>query len=231
MKRLAALLGLAVLAAACADGGMLEDLGERSHEFVEGSTTSTVLTAETAPVTASPGVVAVETVRWFNEGIEGETISEPNITVSAVWARGNADGRFIQASPAEIDIALPGIEFPSLVPAEADWVTSQLVFDAASATLDIETAAAFGLWSVAPYTNDEGRIAVLRVGQASSFTEGGTGITSSVVDDGLNLMWAAGAYRYELFCRAPIPEDQCWKMVESAAPLSAVSPAAVPADG
>jgi hypothetical protein len=231
VKRIASIACFVLVVAACGDTGMMDGLGLRSHDYVEGSTTSTRFTADTAPVTAVSDVIEVENVGWFNQAIEGETIGEPGAVIAAVWARGTDEGRFIQASPAEIDIALPGVEFPSLVPESADWITSQLVYDAASATLDIEVSAAFGLWSVLPYTDDEGRLAVLRVGQATAASEVGSGITSSAVEDGLNLMWSSGLYRYELFCRSQVVEAQCWQMVESTVPLSLLAPAAVSDEG
>jgi hypothetical protein len=226
VRRLVAVVACAVALGACGDDGMLSGLGDRSHEYVAGSTTTTIFTPGTDDViVATSGVVATETLSWFNEGIEGEVIGEANVVVAGVWSRGNADGRFIQASPAEIAVALPEIAFPSLVPEQSDWVTSQLVYDAASATLDVEVAAAFGLWSVEPYSDDEGRLAVLRVGLSSQSAGGGSGIVSSAVEDGLNLVWSEGPYRYELFCRSQIDEDLCWQMVESAGPLRSVSPA------
>ncbi len=218
-----------LLLASCGEEGLLDGLGERSHEYVEGSTTTTLFSDVTVPQTTPPGVVAAGSVNWFNVGIEGEEPSpEPAIVLAAVWRRGRDTGRFIQASPREIATALPGIEFPAVVPEQAGWVTSQLVFDAASATLDIDTSAAFGMWAVEPYTEDEARLAVLRVGQAANVAEVGGGITSSAVEDGLSLQWTDGGFRYELFCVAQIPEDMCWQMVESAQPLDRVAPTPPP---
>jgi hypothetical protein len=219
------MVALTLLLAACGEEGLLDGLGERSHEYVEGSTTTTLPTTDTAAPTSSSGVVASRTLDWANVGIEGEFVSpEQAIVISGVWQRGRAEGRFIQASPRELWVALPGIEFPAVVPQEAGWVTSQLVFDAASGILDVETSAAFGIWSVVPYSDDEGRLAVLRVGQAPSTAEVGGGITSSGVEDGLSLSWTDGGFRYELFCVAQIPEEMCWQMVESTAPLDTLAP-------
>jgi hypothetical protein len=219
------LVALVLVLAACGEEGMLDGLGERSHEYVEGSTTTAPPTAVTAAPSSSPGVVASQTLDWANVGIEGEVVSpEQAVVISGVWRRGRAEGRFIQASPREIWVALSGLEFPSVVPEEAGWVTSQLVFDAASGILDVETSAAFGLWSVVPYTDDEGRLAVLRVGQAPNTAEVGGGITSAGVEDGLSLSWTDGGFRYELFCVAQIPEEMCWQMVESVAPLDTLAP-------
>jgi hypothetical protein len=102
-----ALIAVALLIASCGESDLLEDLGERSHSYVVGSTTIAPADGSGDTVVATPGVVPVENVRWYNERIEGEIISEPSIVISTVWSRGGEQGRFIQASPAEIDIALP----------------------------------------------------------------------------------------------------------------------------
>lgn len=225
MKRLVAFVVFAMLVAACGEQGVMDGLGERSHDYVAGPSTTAAGEVRVA-ATAPAGVTPVEDVLWFNERIENEYVGDENYVVSGVWYRGNASGRFIQASPAEIVVALPNVDFPSVVPAETTWVTSQLVYDTASATLDVETAAAFGLWSVRPYSEDEGRLAVLRIGLVSGAgtAEVGGGITSAVVEDGLNLVWSDGIYTYDLFCRQEVPEDLCWQMVESVVPLSVVAP-------
>jgi hypothetical protein len=229
VRRLIAFTVLSLLVAACGEQGVMDGLGERSHAYVAGSTTTTIVRAVLPSDTNPAGVTPIENVRWFNEGIEGEQTGEANVVISTVWARGAAGERFIQASPAEIASALPNIDFPSVVPDETTWITSQLVYDVASATLDIETAAAFGLWSVRPYTVDEGRLGVLRVGIVSGqqTVEPGGGIISAVVEEGLNLAWSDGIYTYELFCRQEIPEDLCWQMVESVIPLSIAAPGPV----
>jgi hypothetical protein len=227
--RVVAFVVTAVALAGCSDSGLFEGLGERSHEYVQGSTTTTLPAAATTIPNATAGAVPVEDLRWLNEGIDGETTGEVNYVVSSVWARGNAEGRFIQASPAEIAEALPGIEFPSLLPEGSRWVTSQLVYDAASATLDVDIAAAFGVWAVEPYTEDEGRLAVLRVGQDVTGGNPVDDVILSNIDGGVNLTWNDGVYSYELFCRGEISEGQCRQMVETALPLQVVAPGPVAA--
>lgn len=229
MKRLIALILAAVVLTACGDSDLFDDLGERSHGYVVGSTTIAEIDGSAVTVVAAPGVTAIESVRWFNEGIEGEIISEPSIVISTVWARGGEEGRFIQASPAEIDIAVPGIEFPALVPDTTLSITSQLVYDPASATLDPNTLAAFGVWSVPPYTDDEGRLAVLRVSEARDNSP--AGIASAATPDGFNLVWTQGIYRYDLLCYLNVSQDVCWQMTEVMAPLASIAPPAAVATG
>ena len=100
-------------------------------------------------------------------------------------------------------------------------MTSQLVFDPASGLLDVDTSAAFGFWTVEPYTVENGRLAVLRVGSAPE----GIGAAKSdvvpiIVSDGLSLGWTEAGLRYELFCRATIPELVCNAIVDSFVPLN-----------
>lgn len=219
----------AVVLTACGDSDLFQDLGDRSHGYVVGSTTIASIDQTAETVVAAPGVAAIEGVRWFNAGIDGEIISEPSIVISTVWARGGEEGRFVQASPAEIDIAVPGIEFPALVPDATLSITSQLVYDPASATLDPNTLVAFGVWSVPPYTDEEGRLAVLRVSEARESSPAGT--ASSSTPDGLNLVWTQGTYRYDLLCYTGVPQDVCWQMSEVMAPLGSIAPAADVATG
>lgn len=223
MKQTITPILLLLVVAACSDSGLLADLGERSHEYVEEATTTTLPGRSTSTDAPRSGVRPVEEVRWFNQALGGETSNEAAVVISAVWQRGNDEGRFIQATPREIAVALPGIQFPALVPDTSRSITSQLVYDAASATLDIDVSAAFGLWEAAPYQNSESRLAVLRVGQSLG-TPGDPGIIPIDVEDGISLTWSDGAYRYELFCVGKIPEDTCREMAESVVPLEVVAP-------
>ena len=94
-------------------------------------------------------------------------------------------------------------------------MTSQLVYDTASATLDAEFSAAFGLWPVEPYTVQDANVAVLRVGEAGEFRI--DGIVSDVVDDGISAELDGRHYRYELVLpHRTGRRDLCWQMAESA---------------
>ena len=218
MKRAALLVVvLALLATACGDDGLLDGLGERSQDAVLGD----ISTSSTIPLLSTPeetlGVVLARDVIWINDGIEGEASGEKNYIVSKVWERAPQQ-RFHQASRREILQALPNISFPGLVPEDVRFVTSQLVYDTASALLDAEFSAAFGLWPVEPYTIQDANLAVLRVGEAGEFRI--DGIVSDVVNDGLSLSWTAGDYRYELFCRTGLNDELCWQMAESSESLA-----------
>lgn len=211
----------ALVLASCGDGGLLDGVGARSQEAVLGD----VSTSSTIPVVTSPeerlGVVFSTDLVWWNDNIEGEATGDKNYIVSKVWERAPQQ-RFHQASRVEIVQALPNVAFPGVVPEEVRYVTSQLVYDTASALLDAEFSAAFGLWPVEPYSVQDASIAVLRVGDAGEFRI--DGIVADVVNDGLSLSWTAGDYRYELFCRTGLVDELCWQMAESTINLATQLP-------
>lgn len=223
MKRIVLVLVVSLTAAACGGGGLLDGLGDRSKEIVyAGVTTTTVRVIDT--VVAGPvGAARASDLVWYNDGIAGEGHGEPNQVIAAVWSRGDGSSPAIQASRGEIAAALPGIEFPELVPENVKWVTSQLVFDVASATLGADTSAQFGLWHLEPYTAEGGRSAVMWVRPAGPNDPIGQ-IVPEGVEAGLNLSWVSDGYQYRIFCPIGLIEDQCWQMAETAMPLSMLVP-------
>jgi hypothetical protein len=218
---------LAGMLASCGESS-LAGVGDFSRDFVYGSTTTTttlVVEVEERVI----GVVKATDIVWFNDDIEGQRVGVPNYVISSVWGRGNLTDRFIQASRVEIASALPNVTFLELVPEEVGWVTSQLVYDLASGTLDGDISAAFGLWVVEPYTVTDGNIAVLRVGRSGdTATEGQSAITVDPVETGLSLTWNEGQYRYELFCRSVVPAEVCEEIAKTAAPLRLLLPEDAP---
>lgn len=213
---------------ACGDAGMLDGLGERGHEYVEGSTTiapAAALETTQPPMDVSP----VEGQRWYNEEIPGETVGDPSFVISAVWARSDGITRFIQASPNEIAIALPNIQFPSLVPLDTLSITSQLVYDVASGTLDPRLSAAFGFWLATPYAADNTSAAILRIGQGEDIGAA-QGVTVVPAEGGVNVRWVNGGYSYELFCRSELPEDICTQMASSVVALDIIAPEPPPTE-
>ena len=218
--------GLVVGAAACGDGPLLENVGDVSQRVVHGDTTSTtapLLTDDGEPV---PRVARSSTLAWFNAELADVEDVEPAVVLNRVWTRGEGVNRFVQAGPREIAAVLPGVGFPEVVPDTAQVVTSQLVFDVGSGLIDVNTSAAFGVWTTTPYSvgREEGQIAVLRVGQASAFdVDPFAGIESQQVEEGIALSWVEGEYRYELFCRTGISELLCSQMAENLIPLQIAS--------
>lgn len=200
---------------------MLDGAGERTRLFVQGPTTTTVALPSVDAGLSGEAAVGAADVVWYNDQKNPQHRGEPAQVIADVWDTRIGNSRFVQSSRAEIADALPTLKFPSLVPEQVRWVTSQLVYDEVTETLDPNTSAAFGLWTTEPYQSDTGRIGVLRVGVASSGTSAGGGeISPIVVPDGISLGWTDTDMRYELFCRTEISQQLCMEIAESAQPLS-----------
>ena len=242
---MALLLVLGTLAA-CGDAP-LGGVGEGASDWIGAPT------IESSATTASDGptLAPVRRVEWFNGDlapVAGTTSAE---IISGVYARAQSSDPFVQATPAEIALALPGVEFPSQVPPEVRYVTSQLVYDLAQLTLSTEQVAAFGLWSVEPYTrsrsvgqqavltviNDAEGLAALASGTADTscarFIDRSAECSVTTVEDGpaweltdrlgTTLVWYSATYRYELFLRSGVNRDWGVQIAGSARPLDAVS--------
>jgi hypothetical protein len=224
VRRILIVVTAALLTAACSDP--LGGVGDLSRRVVHGDETSTTSTTAAA---ADPGV-ALEDVGeavWINDDLDaGVGLISSEALITAIWSRGDSTSSYIQASRREVAAALPGIRFPRLVPTGVRWVSSQLVYDPQSATLDPATAAAFGMWSEVPYSAPriEAQLAVLRVGFDSfgDIEEGD--ISSFRVAEGRELSWAQGGYVYQLFCRTGVTESSCFAMAEATGLLSLLEP-------
>lgn len=213
-----------LLAAACGDEGLMNGLGDRSVEFVHGETSLTTTTTVVQREESPQGTVRSSDLVWYNDGMAGEVPGgEPNYIISNVWARGDGTTSVLQASRNEIAAALPGIQFPELVPDSVGWVTSQLVYDVASGLLSPDTAAQFGLWHLEPYSTEGGRTAVMRVRPATGADVIGP-ISAETTSTGLDLTWVAESYHYVISCPQELPELNCWQMAETVMPLSQLLP-------
>jgi hypothetical protein len=165
-------------------------------------------------------------VVWVND----QYTAAPNLpaedAVHQVWLRGDGVDPYIQAGRDEVIAALPGVEFPRLVPEKVTHISSQLVFDVQTGTLDVATAAAFGLWTAEPYTvpRTEGQLVVLRVGLRSALADQGSeDISTFQAADGRELAWSFGDYVYQLFCRTGISEESCFAIADSMTSLDVLS--------
>ena len=223
VKRILLFVLLALAAAACGDSGLLDGLGDRSAEVIHGDTSLTTTTepsdAEDTPI----GSVRASDVEWFNDTIQDQGAGTLLEIISKVWGRGDGVTSVIQASRAEISAALPGVQFPELLPGTVGWVTSQLVFDVASGTLGPDRSAQFGLWHDEPYIAEGGRTAVMWVRPATGADPIGS-ITPEVTTTGLVLSWVAESFHYQISCPTELIEDLCWQMAESPMPLSLLLP-------
>ena len=217
-RRVGALLAFALVIAACGDA--LGGVGDLSERVVHGDSSTT--TSSTQPGSTDLRLKGVTSVAWHNDGLDAITASlGQDDTIIAVWLRGNQVDPFVQATRREIAHSLPGVQFPQLVPAAVTHVTSQMVYDTVTASLDPSTAAAFGLWAGEPYTvpRAEAQLAVLRVGLKTFTGDPEDEIFSFQVPEGQELAWTHGDYVYQLFCRRGISEQACFAMAESAIPL------------
>jgi hypothetical protein len=238
----ARLVGVCLLLAACGVDP-LAGVGEGASEWIGEPTVSTV------PVSDGngTGLVATRSADWYNENLSEVPGTTPSEIIAGVFARSSPQDRFAQATPAEIAAALPGIGFPSALPPNVGYITSQLVYDRSTGQLALDQAAAFGLWIVEPYTRSRS------VGQQGIFTvaidpAGADLITSGAGDTscsryssfggecveaevdgspawtltdqtGTTLIWFNGDFRYELFLRVGVDADLALEMAESARPL------------
>jgi hypothetical protein len=215
---------ISVLVAACGEAGPLDGVGDRTRALVVGDTTTTVAPIAVAAGEEDEGLVRATEVLWFNDDIDPQFTGEPDDVIASVWER-QLSSRFVQSSRREIAAALPSLVFPSLVPQQVRWVTSQLVYNATSGTLDGDTQAAFGLWTAEPYRSDTAQLGVLRVGRSSADVPSARSeVVTVAVPDGVSLTWTESGHRYELFCRSEVSEDLCRETAESAVVLTGLLP-------
>lgn len=225
MKRIAiAGVALSVLLVGCGEAGLLDGVGDRTRGYVQGGETTTTTVVAVVAGTGDEGLIGAIDARWFNDDLPNQMTGTSEQVVRGVWER-ELNSRFVQSSRSEIAIALPAIMFPDLVPETVRWITSQLVFDAATGVLDPDTTAAFGLWISDPYQSDAARLAVLRVGNAAAdLLPARSEIVPIIVPDGISLAWTEAGHRYELFCRSDISEELCIDVAHSSAPLIGLLP-------
>jgi len=218
-------IGLALVLSACGEAGPFARVGEASAGWVTAATVPTTTSPPVVVEVGDEGLIGASDVIWANDDI-GATIltDDPQGMIAIVWNR-QVGSRFVQASRTEIASALPTVRFPDAVPEDVSWVTSQLVYDPALGLLDADTSAAFGFWSVEPYTAETGRVAVLRAGAAPDGVGGArSDVVPIIVPDGLSLGWTHAGLRYELFCQASVTEAVCNALVDSFVPLSELLP-------
>lgn len=214
------ILTVALLVTACGEAGLLDGVGDRTRGLVVGETTTTTAPVAVAAGEGDEGLVRAGDILWFNDEIQPQASGTSDEVVDTVWDR-RLSSRFVQASRREIASALPSLGFPSLVPQQVRWVTSQLVYNPTSGTLDLDTQAAFGLWTAEPYRSATAQLGVLRVGRAPvDVPSGRSEIVTIAVPDGVSLAWTEAGHRYELFCRSEVSEDLCRDTAESSVTLS-----------
>lgn len=222
LAAIAAALGVVALPG-CGEAGPLDGVGGASQEWVNQVRAPTT-TVFVVPVVGREGLVYTSDVRWLNDDLADQATGIADQVIAGVWER-YAGSRFVQAARSEIAAALPTIEFPTVVPKDVTWLSSQLVYEDDNPVLDPDTSAAFGFWRVTPYTVDEGRLALLTVGVApTQVALSRSDIVPIVVPDGIALGWTSAGLRYDLLCRSGLTEDLCRDVAESFVPLSTTLP-------
>ena len=259
MRRTAAVLSALTLVLISCTENPIESAGQGSTDWIgQGapSTLSTVpaeVTTTTAPTAPRVELVASVGLNWLNDGLATFHADTPLEVSELVWdASSGADG-FVQAHRNSISRALPGLKFPAAVPDDISHITSQLVFELPMGAMTDDWTAAFGFWTVPPYSESRsiGQSAVLRVGfnEAAGIEGALTGCTTLLVpasigcsdiivaglgdaaevvtDDGVRLSWVDGDYRYELFYRTFEDVDVAGMMAGSMVELTDLETRAV----
>ena len=232
-------LVIGVLATACSDdplsgiGGVTNDwIGSASGPAAE-STTTTLRVVQ---------FHSASEVYWVNDVLAPDGV-EPEESLATVWQRREAGNKYVQAARTEIAGALPGIEFPDLLPDDIEFISSQLLFDG-DGTLANDYLAVFGMWTAEPYTvsRSVGQYGILWVTTpdpglsgcehfshldlTSCETVAFEGMTAWRLEVGgsQTLGWLAGEYQYELFHRSQVDRATALRMAAGMIPLENIEP-------
>ena len=227
------LIALLMALASCGESP-LERAGEASTGWIGDGTATTALpsiittTTTIAPFTPPVELMAAVGLTWTNDRLVQFTGQTPAVVIGLAWEASSGRDFYVQAHRQSIARAVPGVKVPAAVPDDIVHVTSQLVFGSTPGELSEEWLAAFGFWTVVPYSDSRsvGQSVVLHTGQAArdrgfsceklSLTVSqicrdaivaGLGEASEVVaPDGVTLRWDDGGYHYRLFYRTDSPE-------------------------
>jgi hypothetical protein len=213
----------ALVLAACSEDS-LNDLGAKSSDWIGRGASASAGPSETV---IPPSVDSAE-VQWFNDGLDDDVVAgSQQAVIDQVTKRSNGPERYLQATRLEIAVALPALRFPRRLPAQIVAITSQLVVAPSGDRLDSDVYAAFGLWSVEPYTKSRsvGQRGTLVVGgvQGSSACErlglvagalcsdetvGTLDTTRIDAESGQTWVWSDAAYEYQLFLRGSLDSNE-----------------------
>lgn len=233
---------IALVVGACG-ANPLSSVGKRSSDWIN----EPEIVTTTAIPTIVLDVVGSQGLAWSNDEIVNPFLEDIDVLVATVFARRQGD-RFIQASRAEIAAALPDVSFPAFVPYGAEWVSSQLIIEN-SGRLSDEPSAAFGIWSVEPYTRSRSvaQMAVLQVAldretsaelelpdaevscarfadratnQCVIVTVGDRDLWRLTSNSGTTIVWFDSPYRYELYGRTFVSPLVLEQVAARSVPLS-----------
>ena len=241
-------MGLTLLALLVACGPEpLAGLGGGASDWIGEPTVPTVATT----IGEEPTLIPVVQVEWYNDNLTPVPGTSPAEVIAGVFARSSPTDRFAQATPAEIAAALPELAFPSRVPPEVRFITSQLVYDRSTGQLATDQVAAFGLWNVEPYTQSRsvGQVGVINVvldvagadlidsgaadltcgrfasyaGECAETELGGLPAWEFTDETGSTLIWYEGDYRYEFFLRVGTDPELLPEVAASFRPLTTLA--------
>lgn len=237
-----------MLLVACSDDSLM-DLGGRSSDWIGEVATTASTTTTTAPVVVHSAMDAA----WINDEFGApESDMEQDRVLASVFARAGDSSQFLQASREEIATVVPDARFPSTLPVQVEYVTSQLVIESRELVLADDPTVAFGLWSVEPYTrsrsvgqmgvltvsrdptglelaetgDDEGLCAYLVSGERVCAPEEVDAGTVYRLEDsgGVMHVWYADPFQYRLEGMSAFDESLVHQMISSMAPLSELLP-------
>lgn len=232
-----AILITAAVVVACGDAPF-ESLGRRSSDWIA---EPTIYVTTTVAITV-PIVVDSDRLEWFNDSIKSGPLADRQLLRDEIFARRGSD-LIVQVNRREIAVLAPSVKFPSSSPAQAEYVTSQVVFER-SGSLSDDPLLGFGLWSSEPYTRSRSvaQLAVLWVSRDALGSQEATslepGVSCARFSDasttscdliqyegkpvwdlrssgGRTLVFFDGIYRYELFVRNTVSEEVLFTMVSS----------------
>lgn len=214
-----------VLALAGCSESSLSDLGQRSSGWIgdpAGGGSAAVSD------NGEPQIVRSVEVDWVNDALtDAIPTGEPQEVLLSIVNRSSGPERYIQATKLEIAATLPGMSFPDLVPPEVVAITSQIVVSTTRDRLDDEVFAAFGLWTVEPYTRSRsvgqrGTFIVAGVQQDSACDRFAAGAVASCTtesigpyetvridsESGQTWVWDDDTYEYQLFLRGSLENNE-----------------------
>ena len=204
---------------------------------------------EVIPVTvdvAPPELLSSLTIIWANDALASGVV-EPSEVLALIWAASGGKDRFVQVARSDMAVVAPNLAFPEFVPEFVAYVSSQLVFTTRTGELARGPVAAFGLWSVEPYSlsRSVGQKAVIFVHDIGEepILEGDltlgcnqfqdrelSGCDPVQIGDGSGwwlsslegniLVWYIGTLRYEMTIRPPITRVIGEKVAASSVPLT-----------
>lgn len=236
------MVGLTLLSA-CNTEALLSPEGV-AGEWLEATEDTIAPTEE--EVLVSSGLRSAVSAVWPNDLLAVTSSVAAEDVIEAIWERSDQIDRFVQVSRTDISRAVPEIRFPELIPESVEFISTQLVYLPRTGSLDTSPTAAFGLWTVEPYSlsRSVGQKAVIFVHALEDEANFEGDITEGCgqfqarelsscerINLGLNpawwlsslegnvLVWYSGRLRYEMTVRAPVTRDIAEQVASSTIPL------------